>query len=102
VPDGILGKPGKLTDLEFDIFKTHPQAGFDMLKEIELPWPLAEMILQHHEKMDGSGYPQGLKGDEILIEARILACGGYSGGHVRSSSLPCRAWHRKGIRTDHF
>jgi len=73
VPDGILGKPGKLTDLEFDIFKTHPQAGFDMLKEIELPWPLAEMILQHHEKMDGSGYPQGLKGDEIMLEARILA-----------------------------
>jgi len=73
VPAEILSKPGKLTDLEFDIIKTHPQVGFDLLKEIEFPWPLAEMILQHHERMDGSGYPQGLKGDEIMVEARILA-----------------------------
>ncbi len=73
VPAAILSKPGKLTDIEFDIIKVHPQTGFDLLKEIKFPWPLAEMILQHHEKMDGSGYPQGLKGDEIMLEARILA-----------------------------
>ncbi|MCD6355757.1 MAG: PAS domain S-box protein [Anaerolineaceae bacterium] len=73
VPAEILSKPGKLSDLEFQIIQTHPQVGFDLLKEIEFPWPIAEIIQQHHEKMDGSGYPQGLKGDEILLEARILA-----------------------------
>ncbi|MHA1280310.1 MAG: tetratricopeptide repeat protein [Candidatus Helarchaeota archaeon] len=73
VPVGILSKPSKLTDPEFEIIKTHPQVGFDLLKELEFPWPLAEMIMQHHEKMDGSGYPQGLKGNEIMLEARILA-----------------------------
>jgi len=72
IPAEILNKPGKLSGLEFDLIKTHPQNGFDLLKDIEFPWPIAEMILQHHEKMDGSGYPQGLKGDEIMIEARIL------------------------------
>ena len=73
VPAEILSKPGKLSELEFNLIKTHPQVGFDLLKEIEFPWPIAQMVLQHHEKMDGSGYPQGLKGDEILLEARILA-----------------------------
>jgi len=73
IPAEILSKPGKLSDLEFNLIKTHPQVGFDLLKEIDFPWPIAEMILQHHEKMNGSGYPQGLKGDEIMIEARILA-----------------------------
>ena len=72
IPAEILSKPGKLSKLEFSLIKTHPQNGFDLLKEIEFPWPIAEMVLQHHEKMDGSGYPQGLKGDEIMIEARIL------------------------------
>jgi len=73
IPAEILSKPGKLNELEFNLIKTHPQNGFDLLKEIEFPWPIAEMVLQHHEKMDGSGYPQGLKGDDILLEARILA-----------------------------
>ncbi len=73
VPAEILSKPGKLTELEFGLVKIHPQVGFDLLKEIEFPWPIAQMVRQHHEKMDGSGYPQGLKGDEILLEARILA-----------------------------
>ena len=73
IPAEILSKPGKLSELEYEIIKTHPQTGFDLLKEIEFPWPIAEMVRQHHEKMDGSGYPQGLKGDEIMPEARILA-----------------------------
>jgi len=73
VPAEILSKPGELSELEYKIIQTHPQVGYDLLKEIEFPWPIAEMVHQHHEKMDGSGYPQGLKGDDILLEARILA-----------------------------
>ena len=73
IPAEILSKPGKISELEYKIIQTHPQVGFDLLKEIEFPWPIDQMILQHHEMMDGSGYPQGLKGDEILLEARILA-----------------------------
>ena len=73
VPAEILSKPGKLTDLEFGLIKVHPQAGYDILKGIDFPWPIAQMVLQHHERLDGSGYPQGLKGDAILLEARILA-----------------------------
>jgi len=72
VPAEILSKPGKLSELEFNLIKAHPQDGFDLLKNIEFPWPLAQIVLQHHEKMDGSGYPKGLKKDEILIEARVL------------------------------
>ena len=73
VPAEILSKPGKISNLEFDLIKIHPQVGYDLLKDIKFPWPIAQMILQHHEKMDGSGYPQGLAGDEIMLEARILA-----------------------------
>ena len=73
IPAEILTKPSKLTDLEFGIIKTHAQVGYDILKSIEFPWPVAQMILQHHERMNGSGYPQGLADDEILLEARILA-----------------------------
>jgi PAS domain S-box-containing protein len=73
VPSEILSKPTKLTDLEFSLIKTHAQSGYDILKDIEFPWPVADVVLQHHERMDGSGYPQGLKGDDILLEARILA-----------------------------
>lgn len=73
VPSEILAKPGKLTKLEFELIKTHPQAGYDIIKGIEFPWPIAAMVHQHHERMDGSGYPQGLRGDEIALEARILA-----------------------------
>jgi len=72
IPAEILSKPGKLSDLEFNLIKTHPQVGFDLLNDIEFPWPIAQMIHQHHEKIDGCGYPQGLKGDEIMLEARIL------------------------------
>ncbi len=72
VPVDILSKPQGLTELETTIFKTHPQAGYNMLKDLQFPWPLAEIVLQHHERMDGSGYPRGLKGDDILLEARIL------------------------------
>ncbi|MBT7589842.1 MAG: response regulator [Candidatus Scalindua sp.] len=73
VPTEILSKCGKLTKLEFDMIKTHSQAGYDILKTIEFQWPIAEFVLQHHERMDGSGYPSGLKGESILIEARILS-----------------------------
>ena len=73
VPTEILSKCGKLTELEFDMIKTHSQAGYDILKTIEFQWPIAEFVLQHHERMDGSGYPSGLKGESILIEARILS-----------------------------
>jgi PAS domain S-box-containing protein/putative nucleotidyltransferase with HDIG domain len=73
VPAEILANPGKLTDAEFAIIKTHCQAGYDILKEIDFSWPVAEMVYQHHEKLDGSGYPRHLKGEEILLEARILS-----------------------------
>ena len=73
VPAEILSKPTKLTDIEFMLIKTHPQAGFDILKDIEFPWPIARMVLEHHERMDGSGYPNGLTGDKLLIESRIIA-----------------------------
>ena len=73
VPASILSKPGRLSEAEFAIIKRHPQTGYEILKGIEFPWQVAEIIHQHHERMDGSGYPQGLKGEEILPEARILA-----------------------------
>ncbi|MCX5883123.1 MAG: HD-GYP domain-containing protein [Deltaproteobacteria bacterium] len=73
VPAEILSKPGPLNDLEFGLIKTHPVTGYDILKGVEFPWPIAEMVYQHHERMDGSGYPRGLKENEILLEARILS-----------------------------
>jgi PAS domain S-box-containing protein/putative nucleotidyltransferase with HDIG domain len=73
VPAEILNKPGSLSEIEFNIIKTHPQAGYNILKEIEFPWPVAQIVLQHHERLDGSGYPQGLKNGGIMLEARILA-----------------------------
>jgi len=72
VPVEILSKPGRITDIEFNIIKTHSRCGYDILKEIEFPWPVAEIVIQHHERLDGSGYPQGLSGDSILTEARII------------------------------
>ena len=72
VPAEILSRPGQLTEIEFGIIKTHPETGYDILKDMKFPWPLAQIVLQHHEKMDGSGYPQGLSGEDILLEARIL------------------------------
>ncbi len=73
VPAEILSKPGRLSETEFQLIKVHPQSGYDILKGIEFPWPIAEVILQHHERMDGSGYPGRLTGDRILLEARIMA-----------------------------
>jgi response regulator RpfG family c-di-GMP phosphodiesterase len=72
VPAEILSKPGRLNTMEFDIIKTHPQAAYDILKEIDFPWPVAQIILQHHERINGSGYPQGLSGADILLEAGII------------------------------
>jgi len=73
IPAEILSKPTKLSEIEFSLIKEHARRGFEMLKDVESPWPLAEIVHQHHERMDGSGYPGNLKGDAILIEARILA-----------------------------
>jgi len=73
VPSEILSKPGRLSREEFELIKTHPQAGHDILKSIEFPWSVVDAILQHHEHLDGSGYPNSLKGDEIGLEARIIA-----------------------------
>lgn len=72
VPAEILSKPSRLTDIEFALMKTHSRVGYDILQEIDFPWPIARMVLQHHEKMNGSGYPQGLSEEDILLEARIL------------------------------
>lgn len=72
VPSDILSKPTKLTDYEFNNIKAHVQVGYDILKGLEFPWPVAKVVLQHHEKLNGAGYPSGLKGDEIIKEARIL------------------------------
>jgi len=68
-----LVKPIKLSEIEFSLIKEHAQKGFEMLKDVESQWPLAEIVYQHHERLDGSGYPRKLKGEEILMEARILA-----------------------------
>jgi putative nucleotidyltransferase with HDIG domain len=73
MPAEILTKPTRLTKTEFQLVKDHPRIGYDILKSIQFPWPVAHIILQHHERMDGSGYPDGLLGDAILLEARILA-----------------------------
>lgn len=73
VPAEILSKPGRLTTIEFNLIRVHPEIGFEILRRIEFPWPLAKIVHQHHEAVDGSGYPLGLKGDELLIESKILA-----------------------------
>lgn len=73
IPAEILTKPSQLTDLEYSLIKVHPQTGHDILKGVEFPWPIAQMLLQHHERLDGSGYPHGLKGEEMLLESRIIA-----------------------------
>lgn len=73
VPVEILNRPGRLSELEFSLIEEHPQAGYDILKEIDFPWPIAEIVYQHHERLDGSGYPRGLSGDQILRETQILS-----------------------------
>ena len=72
IPAEILSKPAKLTSTEYDLVKTHSTMGYSVLREISFPWPVAEIVHQHHERIDGSGYPGGLKGDDILIQAQIL------------------------------
>jgi putative two-component system response regulator len=73
LPAEILSRPGRLTDAEFTLVKTHSEVGSDIIANVEFPWPVAQMILQHHERIDGSGYPRGERGEAILLEARILA-----------------------------
>jgi putative nucleotidyltransferase with HDIG domain len=73
IPAEILSKPGKMTEHEFGIIKSHPKVGYNILKKIHFPWPIAQIVYQHHERMDGSGYPQGLSGKDILLETRIMA-----------------------------
>ncbi len=73
VPAEILCKPAKLSEIELNIVKAHSKAGYEILKEIEFPWPICKIVLQHHERLDGTGYPQGLSGNQILLEAQILA-----------------------------
>jgi len=73
IPSEILSKPGKITDIEYGLIQRHATTGYEILKEIDYPWPIAEIVYQHHERIDGSGYPRGLKGEEIMPEARIIA-----------------------------
>lgn len=73
VPAEILSKPGRISQAEFSVIRAHPQLGHDILAAVDLPWPVARITLQHHERMDGSGYPSGLSGEQICLEARILA-----------------------------
>jgi putative nucleotidyltransferase with HDIG domain len=73
VPAEILTKPGRLTKTEFDIIKTHCQVGFDIIHDIRFQWPIAQVVVQHHERVDGSGYPAGLSGEAVIPEARIIA-----------------------------
>ena len=73
VPSDILSKPGKLSDIEFSLIKTHSQGGYDIVKGMDFPCNVAKTVLQHHERLDGSGYPNQLKGEDTLLEAKILA-----------------------------
>jgi putative nucleotidyltransferase with HDIG domain len=73
VPSEVLTRPGRLTPLEYSLVQTHVEAAYGILHPIEFPWPLADIVHQHHERLDGSGYPRGIRGDEIVIDARILA-----------------------------
>jgi PAS domain S-box-containing protein len=91
VPAEILSKPGQLTEIEFSIIRTHSQVGYDILKSIEFPWPLATIIYQHHERLDGSGYPNRLKGPDILLEARIISAADVV--EAMSSHRPYRPSH---------
>ena len=72
VPGEILSKPGKLSEVELNIIRMHPQVAYDILKTIEFPWPIADIVYQHHERLNGTGYPRGLKNGDICLESRIL------------------------------
>ncbi len=73
IPSELLSKPGRLSDVEFSLVRGHPETSYDILKHIDFPWPVAQAVHQHHERLDGSGYPLGLVGDDIILEARIIA-----------------------------
>lgn len=73
VPAEILSRPGRLNDIEYALIKSHPQIGYEIVKDIQFPWPVAEMILQHHERLDGTGYPNGAKAPELILESQIIA-----------------------------
>jgi len=98
VPAEILSRPGKLTPAEFELIKSHPQQGYEILKDVDFPWPVAQVVLQHHERLDGSGYPNGLKGDAILPEARIIAVADVV--EAMSSHRPFRPGHGVGVALD--
>jgi HD-GYP domain-containing protein (c-di-GMP phosphodiesterase class II) len=89
IPAEILTRPGSLNSIEREIVQNHPQAGYDILKGIDFPWPIAEMIHQHHERLDGSGYPKGLQGDQILMGAKVIAVADVV--EAMSSHRPYRA-----------
>jgi HD-GYP domain-containing protein (c-di-GMP phosphodiesterase class II) len=91
IPAEILTKPGHLSEIQYNMVKIHPQVGCDILKEIKFPWPVADIVLQHHERIDGSGYPQGFSGTGILLEARILAVADVV--EAMASHRPYRAAH---------
>lgn len=89
IPSEILSKPSRLNDIEFSLIKTHPQVGYEILKNIEFPWPIAQIILQHHERLNGTGYPNGISGEEICLEARVLTVADVV--EAMSSHRPYRA-----------
>jgi HD-GYP domain-containing protein (c-di-GMP phosphodiesterase class II) len=89
VPSEILSKPGRLSTIQLKLVQEHAQSGYDVLKGVEFPWPVAQVALQHHERMDGSGYPQGLRGEDIRFEARIMAVADVV--EAMSSHRPYRA-----------
>lgn len=96
VPAEILSKPGQLTDIEFGMIKAHPEAGYNILKNIEFMYPVAQIVYQHHEKMDGSGYPRGLSGNDILVEARIITVADV----VEAMALQTISGHSRSIKND--
>ncbi len=89
IPAEILCKPGRLDELEFGLIKRHPETGYEILKSIDFPWPIAKIVLQHHERLNNSGYPYGLRDDEILFEAKILSVADVV--EAMSSHRPYRA-----------
>jgi putative nucleotidyltransferase with HDIG domain len=91
IPTDTLNRPTKLSEIEYSLIKDHPQAGYDILKSIDFSYPIVKIILQHHERLNGSGYPQGLKGEEILLEAKIIGVADVVG--AMSSDRPYRLAH---------
>lgn len=89
IPAEILSKPTKLNEIEYNLIKDHSQIGYDIIKTVDFPWPVAQIVFQHHERINGSGYPQGLKGDDILLEARIMGVADVV--EAMSSHRPYRA-----------